>query len=599
MADRTPAQTPPEVTTEQGTMPDTPKTTATMTPARVRFDGPRPVSQDFDDIYADADGAAEAARVFLEPAAIAERTRHPGTTFTVGEFGFGTGLNFVVTAEATRCRLHFISFERHPLAYADLHRALRPWQADHTLVRPLLDAYPPLIPGWHRRLFDAGRVQLSVFFGDIEEGLADLARQQRRGVDAWFLDGFAPRKNPAMWRGELLCAMAGLSAPRASVTTFTAAGQVRRDLAAAGFEVRRVDQRPRKRHSTAAVFTGKGRTFTPPAQVAVVGAGLAGAATARALADKGIAANLVHRGEGIACGASGIPAAVLRARLSPVPTAEARLRTHAFAFAVHRCRGRDGAAANGVLQLGTAWNDAQRLREMAQAVPGEVAVLVSAASATDLAGIPVTTPGLFFPSGLTIAGAVLATDLATHPSIHLSALAAERSEAAVRATGADLDGFETLEVTRLAGQLDRFPCAVPPRLPIVGDGTIVPARDGVWAGATYEYRPWDPERATQANAARFERVIGETPGAALARFRGVRAITSDHLPVVGCEGSVWFNLGHGSHGTSTAIFAAEIIASALNGEVAPASVELLALLHPGRFRERQKRRPNPFGGGHS
>ena len=117
------------------------------------------------------------------------------------------------------------------------------------------------------------------------------------------------------------------------------------------------------------------------------------------------------------------------------------------------------------LQLGTAWNDAQRLREMAQAVPGEVAVLVSAASATDLAGMPVTTPGLFFPSGLTIAGAVLATDLATHPSIHLSALAAERSEAAVRATGADLDGFETLEVTRLAGQLDRFPCAVPPGCP--------------------------------------------------------------------------------------------------------------------------------------
>ncbi len=564
-----------------------------LTAADVVFDGDRPVSRQFGDVYFDADGPAEVLRVFLAPAAVADRTLSRASTFTVAEFGFGTGLNFIVTAAATRSRLHFISFERYPLARADLSRALKPWRREYPLADQLLEGYPPLTPGWHRRFFDSGRIQLSVFFGDVNDGLADLARQQERGVDAWFLDGFAPRKNPQMWHEGLFAGIADLSANEATVTTFSAAGDVRRRLTAHGFNVRRIDQRPHKRHSTAAVLARPGRVFQAPATVNIVGAGLAGAATARALANKGICATLVDRGEGIARGASAIPAAVMHPRLLPTSSTEADYRLQAFVHAAAWSRCRTGVTAAGVLQLGGPKAKPDRLRQIAEATPTEVVEYLEPAAASERAGIAIADSGLFFPGGLMVDGKGLAIGLANHPNIRITAEPMHDAPT-VQATGADLAGFSFLEVAAVGGQLDRFACATPPRLPIVGDGACVPASASVWTGATYEYQPWEPARATAANAERYKRFFGRSPDGTLQRFRGNRAVTSDRLPVIGADGGAWFNLGHGSHGTTTAVFGAEIVASRLNGEVAPGTVAILALLAPSRFRERQARRPNPF-----
>ena len=324
---------------------------ATLQTADVDFDGERCVSRRFHDVYFSADGPDEVRRVFLAPAAVAERAQASDQAFTIAELGFGTGLNLVVAAAATRARLHFVSFERHPLSRADLARALKPWRHDHPLVGPLIAAYPPPVPGWHRRFFESGRIQLSVYFGDVGDGLADLRQQQRRGVDAWFLDGFAPKRNPEMWRDALFADIAALCAPGATATTFSAAGDVRRRLAAHGFTVRRVDQRPHKRHSTAAVFAGTGRSFRAPREVVVVGAGLAGTATARHLADKGIGVALLDRGEGVAGGASAIPAAVLHPRLLPTASVDALYRLQSFLHAAAWLSGRAGVATTGVLQL--------------------------------------------------------------------------------------------------------------------------------------------------------------------------------------------------------------------------------------------------------
>ena len=562
-----------------------------VTPADVDFDGERPVSRAFGDVYYDTDGPAEVARVFLVPAAFEARTVDPTGTFTTGELGFGTGLNFIVAAQAARCRLHFISVERHPLSKGDMARSLAPWTKAFPLARDLVEHYPPLVPGWHRRLFEGGRVRLSVYFGDVAEALSDLERQQRRGVDAWFLDGFAPRRNPAMWRGDLFESLARLSAHRASVTTFTAAGDVRRNLAKSGFEVRRVDQRPHKRHSIAGVFAGRGRDFVPPTSVVVLGAGIAGTATARALADKGISVAIADAA-GIAGGASGIPAAVSHPRLSHAASTLASFRMHAFAFAAHRCRGLLGVRTSGVLQLPGAGDDADKLQRIARVTPPGIAEHLEPHAASDRAGVVIRDSALFFPAGLTVDVRRLSEALCR--GIAITASHSEQSSSLVRATGSNIDGFGTLEVTGLAGQMDRFECDHPPQLPIVGDGTLVPAAGSVWAGATYEYRPWATQDATSANARRFERLFGNAPGKSLERFRGIRAVTSDRLPVIGFDEGVWFNLGHGSHGTTTAILGAEIIASAVAGEVAPVTADLIELVRPGRFRERQKRRPNPF-----
>ena len=565
-----------------------------LTPAEVEFDAGRPVSRRFGDIYYDADGPAEVARVFLDPAAFDERTRDPAGAFTIGELGFGTGLNFLVAAQVARCRLHFISVERHPLSVADLARSLAPWRHRLPLAGRLVAAYPPLVPGWHRRLFDGGRVQLSVYFGDARDGLADLDQQQRSGVDAWFLDGFAPRRNPAMWHRELFETMGRLSVRQATVTTFTAAGEVRRGLANSGFEVHRVDQRPHKRHSTVGIFAGTGRVFTPPPSVAVLGAGLAGTATARALAEKGIATCVVDRGQGIARGASGIPAAVLHPRLSSEPSTLARYRVQAFAFAAHRCRSLPGATASGVLQIPGPWVDADKILRIASITPPGIVEHLDPDRASEHAGLALNEPALFFPAALTVDGRRLSEALCDSTRVEIASAHTDDSVPLVRATGSTLDASDELEVTGLIGQIDRFACQRPSRLPIVGNGTFVPASDSVWAGATYEYRPWTNRDATLANAERFRRLFGIAPGNSLEHFRGVRAVTSDRLPVVGYDQGVWLNLGHGSHGTTSAILGAEIIASAIAGEVAPVSSDILELVRPNRFRERQQRRPNPF-----
>ncbi len=572
--------------------------------ADVDFDGARPISRRFGDIYYDADGAAAAAQVLLEPAAVAARSRDRGGTFTVGEFGFGTGLNFIVTAAACRARLHFISFERYPLKAADLARALAPWRHAYPMARSLEAAYPPPIPGWHRRFFDSGRVQLSLYWGDVQAGMDDLAGQQRRGVDAWFLDGFAPPRNPDMWRARLFHAMARLSAPGATVTTFTAAGQVRRGLSEAAFEVRRVNQMPRKRHTTAAVFTGTGRVFTPPPGVVVIGAGIAGAATAGALADKGIATVLVDRGDGIARGASAVPAAVMHMRLlasapgcaagAPPATLESGYRAHAYTFATSRCRSEPGVSLTGALQLPGPNAAAERLRRIVAVMPRGLARYLEPAAAARLAGIAVGRPGLLFPDALTITGRAFAAGFAERDRVEVAAVAPDNGCPVVHATGVPGAGFEFLEVAWLAGQLDRFACPTLPRLPLVGGGVLVPAAASVWTGATYEHRAWHPGRATAANAERYQGVFGHPPGASLQRFRGARAITSDRLPIIGRDAQRWFNLGHGSHGMTTAILGAEIVASGLNGEVAPVTAGILGLLDPGRFRERQRKRPNPL-----
>ena len=563
--------------------------------AEVDFDGGTPRSPAFGDVYYDATGPAEADRVFLAPACVAERASASGKPFTIVELGFGTGLNFLVAAAATRSRLHFVSFESAPLECRDLANALKPWRREYPLAHDLIESYPPPTPGWHRRFYEAGRVQLSVYVGDVADGLHDFARQQRRGVDAWFLDGFAPSRNPAMWREELFKEMAALSAAGATATTFSAAGIVRRRLAAHGFAVRKVDQRPHKRHSTAAIFEGAGRAFAAPSRVTILGAGLAGAATARALADKGIAVTLVDGGEGVAHGASGIPAAVMHPRLLPTASVEARYRLQAFVNAAAWSRLRTGVAATGALQLAGPKTDVARLRRLGETLPTTIAEAVDANAASELAGVRIRSGGVLFTDALTVDGASFARSLAGHPEIHLATVAPLRPEVPiVRATGANVGRHGFLEVGALDGQIDCFPCATPPRLPIVGPGVFVPGEGAVWAGATYEYDTWAPARASRANADRYEGLFGHRPGAASTRFRGTRAVTSDRLPVVGEVDGVWMNLGHGSHGTISATFGAEIVASILNGEAAPATTDILALLAPDRFRRRQVRRPNPL-----
>ncbi len=567
-----------------------------LAPAVIRWDGDRPVSVDFGDVYHGTDGAEEAERVFLEPARFDERVA-VAESFTVAELGFGLGRNFALAAvrflARSTGRLHYLAFEQAPVRRDDLERAAR--RSRWEMHRRLVDGLPPAIAGWHRRRFAGGRVLLSLYCGDVVAGLTDLTGRQRSGVDAWFFDGFAPRCNPEMWSAAVCDAAAALSRPGATVTTYSSAGVVKRALRQAGFTVRRVDQRPRKWHALVGVLPGSWSPRTvirPP--VSVVGAGFAGCAAARALAERGFEVS-VHD-TSVAAGASAIPAAVVHPRLLGDGSGAASLRAHGYGFAVHALAGHTGFRSTGALQLSGPDGDPSRLERILPVLPPDWIAPVSAREATELAGVEVSAEGLHFPHAGLVDGPALCHALLDHPRIQLQRGPPAGQVTVLASASRIAERFPELEVAPLEGQADLFR-GPGVRVPVLGDGYVAPAgsADECWVGATYEYRRWGSGQATAANADRFRRLFRRPPAAPVDVFRGTRAVTSDRLPVIGrADADTYVTAGHGSSGTTTAVFAGEWIASLIAGECPPVTREVETLCRVERFRERQSRRPNPF-----
>ena len=218
-----------------------------------------------------------------------ESARSPGSghsQYTVGELGFGFGINCLLTARAwleqprTR-QLNFISIEKHPVAPADLQRLLADYDFPH--AGALIAQYPPAYRGAHV-IWLASNIRLLLIFDDAEHALRDLDAR----VDHWYLDGFAPARNPDMWQSGLLDRIHALSRPGARVSTYSAAGMVRRNLQSAGFQVTRKAGFGDKREMLSAHRAGDWTPATHEAgNVSIIGGGMAGLYCAEALIRRG------------------------------------------------------------------------------------------------------------------------------------------------------------------------------------------------------------------------------------------------------------------------------------------------------------------------
>lgn len=228
-------------------------TASALSAAAIDLSSGTPTSTQFDDIYfSPTDGVGESRYHFIEGNALPERfSAFSSGQFTVAETGFGTGLNFLLTVDCwqqradTRtnsARLHYLSVEKYPIDARTLARIYHHNRWENTTTSKLLAQYPPLTAGCYA-LTIAPDVQLTLLFGDA------LTRftQQSFCADAWFLDGFAPAKNPDLWTQALFDCMATHSRKGTTFATFTAASAVRKGLTAAGFAVRKSKGFGRKR----------------------------------------------------------------------------------------------------------------------------------------------------------------------------------------------------------------------------------------------------------------------------------------------------------------------------------------------------------------
>ncbi len=392
-----------------------------ITSARIHYNEQgTPVSDAFDDVYFSNDsGLHETQYVFVDKNRLRERWPvHQKDYFHIIETGFGTGLNFLVAwrnfqsylQQPGQCqRLYFSTFEKFPLTHADLKQALACWPELADLAELLLDQYPKAIQGCHRLCFQQGQIVLDLWLGDVHDNLPQLPLANK--ADAWFLDGFAPSKNPEMWQDSLFNGMARLSQAGTTVATFTSAGIVRRGLQSVGFDVQKVKGHGRKREMAIASMP-LNETAQEPVQLAtnepvvIVGGGVAAMLVALALVQRGRAVHLLCADQDVGVGASHNRQGALYPQLQSSFTANSRFHLACFSFAHRRYQQllqqfSFPAEFCGVLQLACNAQLARRFgKVMAEpAYPASVVQQVTAEEASQIAGVALPFSGVFFADG--------------------------------------------------------------------------------------------------------------------------------------------------------------------------------------------------------
>lgn len=635
-----------------------------------------PYSPLFEDIYYSRDDElVESNHVFLEANGLRQRWERDSNdkTFHLGELGFGSGLNFLQVMklweelEERPSRLHYIAFEKHPIRFAELQRLHQRWPNLARQSDELLGQYTDHAQGCHRLPLTNG-ITLDLYYGDAFEQLSQRMLDDCPAIQCWFLDGFSPANNAALWAEPLMQLLARCSDETTTLSTYSVAGKVRGALQNAGFEVNKIEGFGRKRHSLFATMP-KGSSGQDPAlqhsktpwctmprphfrgnSAIVVGAGLAGCSTAHSLARRGWKVRLVDAGSEPASGASGNSQLALRCRLFNAPSPEAEFFLHAYLFALRqfsRLRRHTDLAWNpcGVLQLANAMNKRNALqKEKFQELYSEQVVRqLTKAEASNVAGIALTEEALHFPFGGAMTPSSLCANYLSHANIrcdfdtqvseivraadtwqvHTSRQATLAADVVIIANSKGAKQFSQcaeLPLQTLRGQTSEVPSNLnSSKLKIVVSGgrTVFPAvAERHLLSASYANsdelspQPADTSENTSIAARNFVDSDILSRDSVLERV-SLRCNTPDRVPLVGMApnlekmrstyaglsknararidstgeyyAGLYLNLAHGSNGLASCPLSAEYLASLIERENIPVSLQMAASLNPTRF----------------
>jgi len=435
-------------------------TQASLRRANVNWDEQgQPKSEEFDDFYfSSASGIDESHYVFINPSQLQQRWQAHHGSFTILETGFGTGLNFILTwlewiafqgnqksnsqspvhsdkDQQVSNHLHFISIEKYPLDKEQIAQALALFPQLKHLTDPLIAEYPLLIKGFHSLQFKDQNMTLSLIFDDVSSALPQL----NGPIDAWYLDGFAPAKNPDMWTDTLYSAMARLSRADTSIATFTSAGDVRRGLSGAGFELNKIAGFGLKREMMHGTFTQSQGPLVNPLEsikpwlnpkakaithIAIIGAGIAGCTTAYALARRGIKITIIDQ-HGIATEASGNPQGAMYAKLAAGEATHSDIYVQGYLQSLRwlhqQLEPGDGWDNCGLIQLASTEKETKRQQKFIENThyPKQLLHSLSREEASKISGLTMNSGGLFFPEAGWVSPLRLCQQLIKHPLIQL------------------------------------------------------------------------------------------------------------------------------------------------------------------------------------
>jgi tRNA 5-methylaminomethyl-2-thiouridine biosynthesis bifunctional protein len=608
----------------------------------------RPRSTCYGDIYfSGADAQGESTHVFLQGNGLAERWQHlAGADFIVGELGFGAGLNFLNTCRLwceqapAGSTLHYVGCELHPLTVPDMQRLHQQWPALQRYSRTLLSVYPDHSGGVHQctLTFDQHHVVLTLLYGDAHPMLTALYRPEGWRADAWYLDGFSPKLNPALWETGLLQLIASLSKTTTTLTTYSVAGSLRQALTAAGFLFEKLPGYANKRHMLRATLpqTAGQRQATGQRYACIIGGGLAGCATAHALARSGWNVVLLEREPRLATQGSGNPQGILHCKPGKQDTAVNRFNIHAYLYAARQYQELAQSTslpwhACGMLQVAVTPELAKRYSELADSglYPPQLLRWIEATEASTLAGVPLQHAALYFPESGWISPPALCQHYTQQPGIRLhagaEALRLEQTGNGWQVHYRQHGSMQLLETARvvICNSLDLHHFEQTRHYPVIGNrgqvdiyaGTRATELQTILCGQGYLLPRWQQQQSVggsyfvgdgsaPACAERQQQHLQQLQdinpalSAALATLlpaqqrTGTRCMLPDRLPLLGqaCRAEdskpwpgLYLNVAHGSHGLTRTPLCAALLASEFNTTPPPLPPALAALLAPARY----------------
>lgn len=574
--------------------PDKPKADINWTDGVLR-------STRFNDVYFSLEGGlAESRTVFLQGCGLPERWAEQ-SHFTVAELGLGTGLNMLATLGLWReirpedARLSLFSIEGFPLSPEDAAQALSAFPEVSDLAEPLLAQWPKTA-GWHRIRWPELNATLDLAVGGAEAMLVEWQGK----ADAWFLDGFAPSQNPAMWTPELMALVATRSAPGARAATYTVAGSVRRGLQAAGFALERQPGFGRKRERLEAQLPGT-KTAKPLPKVAIIGAGIAASSLARAFREAGVEPTLYADGKG----ASHNLAALISPRLPSEKGANLHLQAFRDAVQLVEETAPDAIIRRGMLRFARNPREERNLQNTAEERP-DLFRFLTQEQASEMLGETSPGPALAIDTALVVEPANLHTAWAPKATpAHISEVRKTKdgwallsgedtiaeADVVVIAAGLGSIGLASLPMAPVRGQLTTAD------LPLEGatasDGHyLIPTRTGLLFGATHHRGDSSDNQRPEDTAHNLEKLARLRPGLArqledhpLKAEAGVRALPPGALPYAGkLDDGLFLLTGFGGRGFALApLLATHVVAEAL-GHPSPLPASSTALLDPKRPR---------------
>ena len=477
-----------------------------------------PYSTQYQDIYYSKDDElAESQYIFLDANRLGERWQQEAhqENFQIGELGFGSGLNFLQviklwkSCQAHPSRLHYIAFEKHPLTIDQLRKIHQRWPSLSAESALLQEHYIDHSAGCHRLLLDQD-ITLDLYFGDAQQQLTTRMTNNCPPVHCWFLDGFSPANNEALWEENLMRAIAQSSDESTTLSSYSVAGRVRTALKNAGFEVHKAEGFGRKRHSLTGTLPaqaspslaqdGKSTHASPwfdlprvgfeGRTAAIIGAGLAGCSTAYSLARRGWQVTLIDASSKPASKASGNALLALRCRLFNSPSAEAEFFLHAYLFALRQFAhlfpcGDPAWKPCGVFQMRNAMNKRNPLQaqKLDALYSPQIVSLLTKELATVEAGIALSEAAWHFPAGGALNPAALCQRYLAHPNIHcifdtaVDKLSSLENKWSLEADGARVTESDVVVIANSHDATRLAQCADLPLQSFRGQTTVIAANE--------------------------------------------------------------------------------------------------------------------------